>query len=127
MAPEAFARVRESAPWVKILKAYHVNGPGCLDDGERFVDRVDAFVLDTFNPATGQVGGTGVTHDWEISRRIAERYRCPIILSGGLSAENVAAAIEAVHPFGVDANTGTKGEDGFKDPEKMRAFVRATQ
>jgi phosphoribosylanthranilate isomerase len=83
---------------------------------------VDAFLLDSININTGQVGGTGQTHDWTISREIARRVRRPVILAGGLNPENVAEAIRLVAPFGVDVNSGTKGADGFKDAEKMRAF-----
>ena len=85
---------------------------------------MDGFVLDTINVATDQVGGTGKTHDWSISQKIVTRYpETPIILAGGLNSENVRSAIEYVHPFGVDVNSGTKGSDGFKDARKMREFI----
>jgi phosphoribosylanthranilate isomerase len=88
---------------------------------------VDAYITDTFNPATGQEGATGLVHDWSISRRLAELSPRPVILAGGLRAENVAEAIRAVRPAGVDAHTGVEGADGRKDRDRVRAFVQAAR
>jgi len=122
--PEDLARLRRAAPDLTFLKSFHVTDEAGLDYGDAFAGLVDGFVLDTANPRTGQIGGTGLTHDWRLSRRIVERYRSvPVILAGGLNPENVAAAIAAVGPFGVDVNSGTKGSDGFKSEAKARAFV----
>ena len=63
------------------------------------------------------------THDWDISRKIVEISPVPVILAGGLSADNVRAAIAAVHPAGVDVHTGIETEDGRKSPELSRRFV----
>lgn len=84
---------------------------------------VDAYITDTFNPATGQEGATGLTHDWSISRRLVELSPRPVILAGGLNPDNVADAIRAVRPAGVDSHTGLEGADGRKDREKVRRFV----
>src|SRR5213595_679509 len=68
--------------------------------------------------------GTELTHDWSISQRIVSRYSLtPMLLAGGLHAGNVRAAIQKVKPFGVDANSGTRGSDGFKDAQKLRDFI----
>jgi len=122
--PEDVARLRRAAPDLTFLKSFHVTDEAGLAYGEAFVGLVDGFVLDTANPKTGQIGGTGQTHDWNLSRRIVERYRSvPVILAGGLNPDNVAEAIAAVGPFGVDVNSSTKGTDGFKSEAKARAFV----
>ncbi len=65
--------------------------------------------------------GSGKTHDWSISRRIAERY--PVMLAGGLNPENVGEAIRYVKPIGVDVSSGVE-RDGFKDEKLISEFVR---
>jgi phosphoribosylanthranilate isomerase len=78
-------------------------------------------MLDAYRP--GLRGGTGETFDWELVR--ARRSSIPLILSGGLRPDNVAEAIAAVHPFGVDSASGTEAAPGVKDPAKVEAFVEA--
>ena len=121
---DSVANLRERFPDLKVLKSVHVISADSVADPEAFRTVVDGFVLDTINVATDQVGGTGKTHDWSISQKIITRYpEIPIILAGGLTSENVRSAIEYVHPFGVDVNSGTKGSDGFRDARKMREFI----
>jgi phosphoribosylanthranilate isomerase len=88
---------------------------------------VDAFVTDTYDPATGAEGATGKTHDWAISRRLAEQCSRPLILAGGLYPDTVAAAIRADRPAAVDSHTGGVGADGRKDPALVRRFVAAAR
>jgi phosphoribosylanthranilate isomerase len=85
---------------------------------------VDAFLTDTYDPATGATGATGKTHDWAVSRRLVEIAGRPVILAGGLHPGNVARAIREVRPAGVDAHTGVEGADGRKDGTAVRDFVR---
>jgi phosphoribosylanthranilate isomerase len=89
-----------------------------------FSPYVDAFITDTYDPATGAWGATGKTHNWDVSRRIIEISPRPVILAGGLNPVNVRQAIEYVRPAGVDAHTGVEGSDGRKDPELVTAFVK---
>lgn len=84
---------------------------------------VDAFITDTFDPVTGASGATGKTHDWSISKRFVELSPKPVILAGGLNAENVRQSILEVKPAGVDSHTGVEGLDGRKDPELIKKFV----
>lgn len=84
---------------------------------------VDAFITDTYDPVTGATGATGKTHDWSLSRELVEASPKPVILAGGLSADNVREAIESVRPAGVDAHTGLEGRDGRKDRHRVRRFV----
>ena len=124
IASSSVERLRGRLPDVKIFKSVHVISADSVAYPEAFRKLADGLVLDSINVATDQIGGTGKTHDWSISRQIVTRYpEIPIILAGGLNSENVRSAIEYVHPFGVDVNSGTKGSDGFKDARKMREFI----
>ena len=77
------------------------------------------FLVDSSHPSL--YGGTGATGNWTIARDIAARY--PILLAGGLTAENVSDAIRAVRPWGVDAASGVERAPGLKDAAKVRQFV----
>ena len=124
IAPGSVERLRGRVPYLKAFKTVSVISVDSVAYPEAFEQLVDGFVLDSVDVATDQVGGTGKTHDWSVSRQIVMRYPdIPIILAGGLNSENVRSAIEQVHPFGVDVNSGTKASDGFKDPRKMEAFI----
>ncbi|HEY2181887.1 MAG TPA: phosphoribosylanthranilate isomerase [Solirubrobacteraceae bacterium] len=108
----------------RVIKAAQVSGPGDVRDLERF--HVDFHLLDARakDPHRRALrGGTGETFDWELIR--ARRSRVPLILSGGLDAHNVGAAIATVHPYAVDTASGTEAAPGRKDPERLRAFFDA--
>jgi phosphoribosylanthranilate isomerase len=129
MPPEDVRHIRRAMPSLRILKSCHVLDSHSIDyDPANYSEWVDGFVLDTYNPTTGQVGGTGITHNWMLSRHLIEKFPdTPCILAGGLTSENVGDAITAVRPYAVDVNSGTKGKDGFKSPEKVKAFVQAVR
>ena len=124
IAPSSVERLRGRLPHLKIFKSVNIISADSVAYPEAFEKLVDGFVVDSINVATDQVGGTGKTHDWSVSRQIVMRYpEVPIILAGGLNSENVRSAIEYVHPFGVDVNSGTKAPNGFKDARKMQEFI----
>ena len=85
----------------------------------------DWLLLDTEHSETGVVGASGQVHDWSWSRAAVEAVDVPVILAGGLGPDNVAAAIEAVRPAGVDSETHTGRDDDRRrrDPEKVRRFM----
>jgi phosphoribosylanthranilate isomerase len=108
----------------RVIKAAQVSGPGDVRALERF--HVDFHLLDARSKAVarrGMRGGTGETFDWGLVA--ARRSKIPLILSGGLTAENVAEAIAEVHPYAVDNATGTESAPGHKDPDKLAAFVQS--
>lgn len=82
-----------------------------------------AWLLDTYRQ--GSYGGTGQTMDWAMARKLARE--APILLAGGLHADNVVEAIQQVSPWGVDVASGVESEPGVKDPRKVRAFIRAVR
>jgi len=103
----------------KVMKAARVRTGADVAALERF--HTDLHLLDAHQP--GRWGGTGETFDWELVRQ--RRTATPFVLSGGLSPDNVAAAIEATQPYAVDTASGTEARPGVKDPEKLRAFAAA--
>ncbi len=79
-----------------------------------------ALLIDAYHP--DHFGGTGQRADWRIAGQIARDF--PILLAGGLSAENVAEAIRQVHPWGVDVSSGVERAPGMKDHQQVRQFIR---
>lgn len=118
---------------LEILKSICVTGVGpaaaaaLTSEIEEFAPLVDYFLVDSYDPVTGARGATGKTHDWMVTRRLVEASPKPVLLAGGLTAENVACAILAVGPAGVDVHTGLEDASGRKCREKVRAFVKAVR
>jgi len=85
----------------------------------------DILLLDSHRPGDVQIGALGVTHSWEIDRKIVESVRIPVIIAGGLGPDNVVDAIRVVRPAGVDSKTKTDKDDGShtKDLQKVKRFV----
>ena len=79
--------------------------------------------------SNGAMGGTGKTFDWEVNRAIVQAVgmSMPMVIAGGLTPMNVAEAIGILEPWGVDVVSGVEARPGKKDPEKVRAFVRAVR
>lgn len=125
--PALAATVKARAPHLFLLKSLVVrpgNLPSLLATMRAFAPHADAFITDTYDPATGASGATGRVHDWAVSAALAGASPRPLVLAGGLTPDNVAAAIRAVRPAGVDAHTGLEGPDGRKDQTKVERFVR---
>jgi phosphoribosylanthranilate isomerase len=116
--------VREALPDVKLIKTVHVDAQGTIHGVMPEEDYVDFLLLDTFS---AQIGGTGKTHSWAKSREVVEDSVIPVILSGGLTPENVADAIKEVNPYGVDVASGVESSAGRKSKEKIIKFVRNAQ
>jgi phosphoribosylanthranilate isomerase len=105
----------------KVIKAIRVRSGADVQALSAF--HTDYHLLDSYT--AGVPGGTGESFAWEIAR--AHRGREPMILSGGLTSDNVAEAIAVVHPFAVDVASGTESSPGSKDPEKLQAFAAAVR
>lgn len=123
---EELRRVRREIRAARLVQVIHVMGPESMDEAREVAPLVDALLLDSGNPklAVKELGGTGRTHDWNISRQIRDTINKPVFLAGGLSKDNIARAIAAVQPFGVDLCTAVRTE-GALDPAKVVAFFDA--
>lgn len=123
----SLGELRRLAPDLGIIKSLVVRGQdtqALIAEGLAASPFVDAFITDTFDPATGASGATGKTHDWSVSATLTQALPRPLILAGGLTPDNVAEAVAAVRPCGVDAHTGLEDAAGGKDPRRVLAFVR---
>jgi len=127
LPPGSHAQLREALPGVSLIQVVHVTGPESVDEAIAVAPHVDAVLLDSGNQslAIKELGGTGRTHDWRLSRQIREAIDVPMFLAGGLNPGNVAAAIREVQPFGIDVCSGLRTE-GRLDPQKLRDFFTAT-
>ena len=103
----------------KVIKAARVRDAASVQALRAF--RVDYRMLDAYVP--GRRGGTGESFDWDLARGLDRSV--PVILSGGLTPDNVAQGVAAVRPYAVDTASGTEAEPGRKDPAKLLAFFRA--
>lgn len=122
-------RLRALRPQARLVQVIHVRDEGSLDEASAAAPFVDALLLDSGNPALAvkELGGTGRTHDWALSRRIRDAvHPLPLYLAGGLHAGNVGAAIAAVRPWGLDLCSKVRTE-GRLDAAKLDAFMAAVR
>lgn len=126
VAPQVYPALRAALPGVGIVQVIHVTGPAAVEQALAAAPQVDALLLDSGNPhaAVKELGGTGRVHDWTLSRAIREMAPVPVYLAGGLTPENVAEAVRAVGPFGVDLCGGVR-TNGMLDPTKLARFFTA--
>jgi len=127
VAPQQYPRLRAELPGVELVQVVHVTGAEAVAEAAAAAGMADALRLDSGDP-TGRVkrlGGTGRVHDWGLSRAVVEASGAsgsPVWLAGGLRPGNVAGAVRAVQPAGVDVCSGVRTA-GRLDPEKLRAFI----
>jgi len=117
----AFATEARRRTGCKVIKAARIASGADLQALERY--RTDFHLLDT--RVEGKQGGSGERWDWELASH--RRSKVPAILSGGLTAENVAAGIAAIRPYAVDVASGVEASPGIKDPAKLEAFLAAAR
>jgi phosphoribosylanthranilate isomerase len=126
------AEIKEikDATGVKIMSVVGV--PTRVEDPREIIARAlklskvaDFVLIDTEHRGAG--GGTGLVHDWNVSRSIRETIDKPLILAGGLNPNNLRAAIEFVKPYGVDVASGVESAVGKKDQKLVRKFIQASK
>ena len=107
---------------IRTIKAFRLREAASLSALRQYA--ADLWLLDSFVP--GQRGGTGARFDWDLAVQ-ARQFGRPIVLAGGLTPENVAEAVRKVQPYAVDVSSGVESTPGRKDPQKVRAFIRAAK
>jgi phosphoribosylanthranilate isomerase len=128
ISPQDVASLRRMLPDVAIMRSVPMFGEESVAIARSYFEVADFLLLDSYRPADTQIGALGVTHDWRISRRIVEIAPIPVILAGGLGPDNVADAIRAVRPAGVDSKTKTDRDGSHaKDLERVRRFHAAAR
>ena len=121
---DTYLALRKSLPGVKLVQVIHVQDEKSVDEALEIAPLVDAILLDSGNPnlEIKELGGTGRTHNWTLSRKIRESISVPIFLAGGLKPENIRQAIDEVKPFGIDICSGVRTY-GKLDAEKLERFM----
>lgn len=115
-------KIKTELPNVKLVRLVHMTKEGDVYSDLSAMKFVDYYLMDSFNLATNQVGGTGLTYNWKKAGDIIKTLNKPVFLAGGLNPNNVKQAIADASPFGVDVNSGCK-ENGSKNADKVKEFV----
>ncbi len=117
------ASVRLKIPNIPLIGAVNAQRAKDLDVVSKASKLFDAVLLDSFTD--GRYGGTGIVHDWELSKCVKQVIQPkPLILAGGLNPENVTKAVRTVEPYAVDVSSGVERQPGIKDHQKMVEFIK---
>lgn len=119
-----YERLRSELPGISLVQVIHVRGDESVVEARSVSPYVDGILLDSGNPnlAVKVLGGTGRVHDWTLSKEIVDTCGKPVLLAGGLKAENAREAIETVRPYALDVCSGVR-TNGMLDTGKLEAFV----
>jgi len=124
--PDLLIRLAEKTRGGKIIGVVNARLPNALDLAIEYSRLFEMVLVDSLRHDGS--GGSGETHDWRFSKIIMARLQPkPLILAGGLTPENVAAAVSIVKPYAVDVSTGVESKPGVKDPEKVSRFIRTAK
>ena len=123
LQPESYKVLRKAMPAIRLVQVVHVMNDRSVSEALAAAEHADTILLDSGNPdlAVKQLGGTGRTHNWDLSREIRERVSVPVYLAGGLHPGNVKDAVQHVRPFGIDLCTGLR-TNGKLDESKVKAL-----
>lgn len=124
IAINELALLRRLLPHTKLVQVVHVEDETSIALASEYAEMADTLLLDSGKPSLNQFGGTGRAHDWAVSAEIVDRVKIPVFLAGGLTPENVAAAVRHVKPFGVDLCSGIR-VGGLLDESRLRLFTTA--
>ena len=124
----SYEEIRVALPAIKLVQVIHVLDQHSVIQAKAVAQHVDALLLDSGNPnlAVKELGGTGRTHNWQLSQQIVAAVDKPVYLAGGLSAVNVNTAINQVKPYGLDLCSSVRS-NGDLDKTKLKAFIQAAR
>jgi phosphoribosylanthranilate isomerase len=119
-----YGKIRTVLPHVKLVQVIHVIDHHSIEEAIEAAQWTDALLLDSGNPnlAVKELGGTGRTHDWSLSKKIRESVSIPVFLAGGINKNNVRKAIDFVQPFGIDLCSSVRTL-GMLDEQKLEEFI----
>ena len=125
LTPVQVRELRNEFPALTMMRSIPVAGPESLAIARSYEGIVDFLLLDSYSAGDKQIGALGTTHSWDLDNAIIQNVSIPVIIAGGLGPENVADAIRAIRPAGVDSKTKTDKDDGShtKDLEKVKQFA----
>ncbi|MFO7829342.1 MAG: phosphoribosylanthranilate isomerase [Bacteroidales bacterium] len=123
VSKETYQQLRNQIPNIKLVQVIHVIDQEAIDEALKISEFVDKILLDSGNPnlKIKELGGTGRTHNWDISKEIVKQTKMQVFLAGGLNPENVRKAIDYVQPYGVDICSGVRTH-GKLDKQKLKLF-----
>lgn len=123
-----YKKIRKALPNVKLVQVIHVVDQKSVRDAVEVSEYVDAILLDSGNPnlKVKELGGTGRTHNWELSKKIREVVKIPVFLAGGINANNIQQAMNSVHPFGIDLCSSVRTNNKL-DTKKLKELFNAIQ
>ena len=121
-----YHKIREAIPNVQLVQVIHVLDEGSIKEAIEISEFVDAILLDSGNPnlPTKVLGGTGKTHNWDLSKKIREEISLPVFLAGGINKDNIKKAIEHVQPYGIDLCSSVR-TNGQLDESKLEELFKA--
>ena len=123
-----YHKIREAIPNVQLVQVIHVLDEGSIKEAIEISEFVDAILLDSGNPnlPIKVLGGTGKTHNWDLSKKIREEISLPVFLAGGINKDNIKKAIEHVQPYGIDLCSSVR-TNGQLDESKLEALFNTLQ
>jgi phosphoribosylanthranilate isomerase len=121
-----YHKIREAIPHVKLVQVIHVLDEKAVQEAIEISEFVDAILLDSGNPnlPSKVLGGTGKTHNWDLSKKIREKISLPVYLAGGINKDNIKKAIEHVQPYGIDLCSSVR-TNGQLDERKLEELFKA--
>ena len=121
-----YHKIREAIPHVKLVQVIHVLDEKAVQEAIEISEWVDAILLDSGNPnlSTKVLGGTGKTHNWDLSKKIRENINIPTYLAGGINKDNIRKAIDHVQPYGIDLCSSVR-TNGQLDERKLEELFKA--